>query len=77
MHNVANLSHNEREELFIATARRMKLPEAMVEKDFWICWTLLLIISYVPIIIKCPPFVINLPCTIRYTPAAHSTLTTC
>lgn len=40
MKNVARLSHSEREELFIVTAREVNLPEAMVEKDFWVCWTL-------------------------------------
>ena len=38
--NIAKLNRNEREELFIVTAREVKLPEAMVEKDFWVCWTL-------------------------------------
>jgi len=40
MNNVANLTHKQREELFIATSRDIDLPEAMTEKDFWICWTL-------------------------------------
>lgn len=40
MRNVAKLSRNDREELFIVTAREVNLPEAMVEKDFWVCWTL-------------------------------------
>ena len=40
MKNVARLSRSEREELFIVTAREVNLPEAMVEKDFWVCWTL-------------------------------------
>ena len=40
MRNIAKLTRNEREELFIVTAREVKLPEAMVEKDFWVCWTL-------------------------------------
>ncbi|MEF9880424.1 MAG: nucleotidyl transferase AbiEii/AbiGii toxin family protein [Clostridia bacterium] len=40
MKQVANLSRSEREELFIATAHDIHLPEAMVEKDFWVCWTL-------------------------------------
>lgn len=35
MKNVANLSRSEREELFIVTAREVRLPEAMVEKNFW------------------------------------------
>lgn len=40
MKNIAKLRREEREELFILTSREMKLPEAMVEKDFWVCWTL-------------------------------------
>ena len=40
MKNVARLSRSAREELFIVTAREVNLPEAMVEKDFWVCWTL-------------------------------------
>jgi len=40
MNRVANLRRSEREELFIVTAREINLPEAMVEKDFWVCWTL-------------------------------------
>lgn len=40
MNRIAKLSRQEREELFIVTAREIGLPEAMVEKDFWVCWTL-------------------------------------
>lgn len=40
MNKIANLSRKEREELFIVTARKIGLPEAMVEKDFWVCWVL-------------------------------------
>lgn len=40
MNRVAKLDRREREELFLATAHDIKLPEAMVEKDFWVCWTL-------------------------------------
>lgn len=40
MKNVANLSSAEREALFLVTAREKKLPEAVIEKDFWVCWTL-------------------------------------
>ena len=40
MKKVANLSSSEREELFLVTAREKALPEAMIEKDFWVCWTL-------------------------------------
>ena len=37
---IAQLSNAEREELFLVTAREKGLPEAMIEKDFWVCWTL-------------------------------------
>ena len=40
MKKVANLSSAEREELFLVTARERALPEAVIEKDFWVCWTL-------------------------------------
>ena len=34
------MSSTEREELFLVTARERALPEAVIEKDFWVCWTL-------------------------------------
>ncbi len=40
MNRIAKLDRREREELFLATAYDIKLPEAMAEKDFWVCWTL-------------------------------------
>jgi hypothetical protein len=40
MNRIAKLDRREREELFLATAYDIKLPEAMTEKDFWVCWTL-------------------------------------
>ena len=40
MKGIALLSNAEREELFLVTAREKGLPEAMIEKDFWVCWTL-------------------------------------
>lgn len=40
MNRIARLSRPEREELFLATAHEIKLPEAMAEKDFWVCWAL-------------------------------------
>jgi hypothetical protein len=30
----------ERAELFVETAERKGLPEAIIEKDFWVCWVL-------------------------------------
>lgn len=40
MLKVANLSAKDREALFRNTAQQMGLNEAIVEKDFWLCWTL-------------------------------------
>ena len=40
MRNVAKLSDNERWELFRNTADKMGLHDAIVEKDFWVCFTL-------------------------------------
>ncbi len=40
MKEVARRERKEREELFLVAAREIGLPEAMVEKDFWVCWTL-------------------------------------
>jgi hypothetical protein len=40
MRAVANLSDSARQELFRNTADRMGLPDAIVEKDFWVCFTL-------------------------------------
>ena len=40
MNRVARLDLFRRAELFRETADRMGLSEAVVEKDFWVCWTL-------------------------------------
>lgn len=40
MRNVAILSDNERHELFRNTADKMGLHDAIIEKDFWVCFTL-------------------------------------
>lgn len=40
MKEIALRERKELEELFLITAREIDLPEAMVEKDFWVCWTL-------------------------------------
>jgi hypothetical protein len=34
------MSAHERAELFAETADRRDLPEAIIEKDFWVCWVL-------------------------------------
>jgi len=40
MESVACLSSIERRELFVETAARAHMTPAVVEKDFWVCWTL-------------------------------------
>jgi Nucleotidyl transferase AbiEii toxin, Type IV TA system len=40
MNKIALLSPEQRNELFAETAREMKTTEAIVEKDFWVVWTL-------------------------------------
>jgi len=40
VNGVARMAANQRADLFRETAERRGLPEAMVEKDFWVCWVL-------------------------------------
>ncbi|MCD8309351.1 MAG: nucleotidyl transferase AbiEii/AbiGii toxin family protein [Clostridia bacterium] len=40
MRKIALISDNERSALFRNTATKMGLPEAIIEKDFWVCWML-------------------------------------
>ena len=40
MDDVARLPGNERAELYTETAARMNLTPVLIEKDFWVCWTL-------------------------------------
>ncbi|MGJ5816080.1 nucleotidyl transferase AbiEii/AbiGii toxin family protein [Paludibaculum fermentans] len=40
MNSVARMPANERALAFQATAERKGLPDAVVEKDFWVCWSL-------------------------------------
>src|SRR5579863_10285531 len=35
----------ERADVFAETADRKSLPEAIIEKDFWVCWVLLQLFS--------------------------------
>lgn len=41
MNKIALLPPERRSELFGETAARRALPAALVEKDFWVCWTLM------------------------------------
>ena len=40
MDHVAVWTPEERQVLFLDTANRRNLPPAIIEKDFWVCWTL-------------------------------------
>ena len=40
MNKVARMTKRDRADLFAETAERRGLSEAVVEKDFWVCWTL-------------------------------------
>lgn len=40
MNNIAVMPADERAEVFAETANRKGLSEAIVEKDFWVCWML-------------------------------------
>lgn len=40
MDEVARLPPTDRADLFVATAGRRGLSAAIIEKDFWVCWTL-------------------------------------
>lgn len=45
MNKVARLKAAQRAELFGETASRLGLSDAVIEKDFWVCWTLKQIFS--------------------------------
>lgn len=45
MNGIARMPAAERAELFAETAARKALPEAIIEKDFWVCWVLKQIFS--------------------------------
>jgi Nucleotidyl transferase AbiEii toxin, Type IV TA system len=40
VNKVAQMPARDRADLFTETAERKVLPEAIIEKDFWVCWTL-------------------------------------
>ena len=40
MREIAKRSSSDRQALFLNTARQSGMNEAIVEKDFWVCWTL-------------------------------------
>ncbi len=46
MNKVATMEPLERAELFAETAAQMGLAEAVIEKDFWVCWVLKQLFSH-------------------------------
>lgn len=40
MLDIARRTEKDRRDLFRATAQAMRVHEAIVEKDFWVCWAL-------------------------------------
>lgn len=40
MRRIATISEEDRQALFHNTAAKMGLPDAIIEKDFWVCWML-------------------------------------
>ena len=45
MNRIARMTAAERAEVFAETAARKALPEAIIEKDFWVCWVLMQLFS--------------------------------
>ena len=40
MINIANINENDRKALFQNTAAKMGMTDAIIEKDFWVCYML-------------------------------------
>ena len=40
MRNIAKIKENDRKALFHNTAAKMGMTDAIIEKDFWVCWML-------------------------------------
>ena len=47
-HAVIAARDDERRDLFLTTARRLGTAVQNVEKDFWVCWTLRIVIEHGP-----------------------------
>ena len=45
MNRIARMDAASRAEIFAETAARKGLPEAIIEKDFWVCWVLMQLFS--------------------------------
>lgn len=48
MRNIAQLPESDRRELFLNTADKMGLNDAIIEKDFWVCFMLDYLFHYCP-----------------------------
>jgi len=48
VNKVAQMSARERADVFAETAERKAVAEAIIEKDFWVCWTLRQLFSIEP-----------------------------
>ena len=40
MNRIVKTSDKERKMIFETAASKLKIPVEMIEKDFWVCWTL-------------------------------------
>ena len=40
MRTIVNINDHDRQALFKNTAAKMGMTEAIIEKDFWVCWML-------------------------------------
>jgi hypothetical protein len=40
LNGISRMPADKRAEVFAETADRRGLPEAIIEKDFWVCWVL-------------------------------------
>ena len=49
MNKIAQMRARERADVFAETAERKVLAEAIIEKDFWVCWTLKQLFSIEPL----------------------------
>ncbi len=45
MHKFLALPNENRQELFLETARKLGVLPIIIEKDFWVCWVLMQIFS--------------------------------
>jgi len=46
MQSILSLSRSQRAQLFNAASQKLGIHAVMIEKDFWVCWTLKQIFSF-------------------------------